>query len=245
MRPKRFLSDADEVLFDFQNPTYDEIHRLFGRRHSGHDLEVWDMFTLLSKEERDVLFAEIRRPGYCRALKPIPGAQEGIKEARARKLDVFAVTSHFPEHPTWVMERDAALIADYGFKANQIVHTSAKYLVGGEYFLDDNPGHNMAWRNEHPDGLGLLWHIPNTRTLPFDDVRVHSWEEVLKRIEAHQTKKTVLELLDESEWTREGEPYAAGNYCRECAASETGSKIPTHKAGCRLDEILSRYRAAA
>jgi 5'(3')-deoxyribonucleotidase len=178
----RFLVDVDEVLVDFQTPAFAHLERLFGRKVTSDDYTVWDMFALMSEDEKTAIFAEVAKPGYCRALEPKPGAVEAIKTLR-RMVDVYAVTSHFPG-PTWVHERDAQLKEDFGFSGKDIIHTSAKFLVRGDYFLDDNPTHVNAWAAEHPTGIAMLWHIPNTRRLGFDDLRVRTWDEVIARVEA-------------------------------------------------------------
>ncbi len=181
-RRKRLLCDVDEVLVDFQTPAFDLLEKHCGRKLTPDDYEVWDMFSLFSDEEKRVVFAEIEKPGFCRALKPKDGAIEAMSELR-KLVDVYAVTSHFSS-PTWVHERDAQLIEEFGFKRREIVHTSAKYLVGGEYLLDDNPSHVTAWSDEHPSGHAMLWHIPNTRKLGMDDIRMKSWDQVLARVRA-------------------------------------------------------------
>ena len=172
----------------------------------------------------------------------VPGAEAGVRALREH-VKVYAVTSHFPSSPTWVHERDHWLIEHFGFTGKEIVHTSAKYLVGGDYLLDDNPSHVAAWSNEHPDGLGLLWHIPNTRTLGMDEVRMQSWDQVLDRVTSTLDNETVYDLLAEREWSRESEPYGPGNYCQTCGASaRDGSKVPDHEPNCRAHNILAWHR---
>lgn len=179
-RRKRLLIDVDEVLVDFQTPAFEALERLCGRRLRPEDYEVWDMFSLFSDAEKKAVFAEIEKPGFCRTLEPKAGAIEGVKALRDM-VDVFAVTSHFSS-PTWVHERDAQLTEVFGFKRKEIVHTSAKFLIAGEFFLDDNPSHVAAWSEEHPKGIAMLWHIPNTRKLGMDDIRVKTWEQVAARV---------------------------------------------------------------
>ncbi len=180
---KRLLVDVDEVLADFQTPMFEALYELYGRRASAEDCEVWDCFSLMSPNEKKGVFSIIEHPGWCRALKPKEGAQAAIEELR-KLVDVFAVTSHFPTSRTWVHERDVWLQEHFHFERPHIVHTSSKYIVSGDAFLDDNPGHVNAWKAAHPNGLAMLWHIPNTRKLGFDDIRVKSWSEVVEKVRA-------------------------------------------------------------
>jgi 5'(3')-deoxyribonucleotidase len=178
---KRLLVDVDEVLADFQTPMFEALLDLYGRQASAEDCDVWDCFSIMSPHERRGVFSVIEHPGWCLALKPKEGSQEAIKELRGI-VDVFAVTSHFPSSRTWVHERDEWLQEHFGFERPYIVHTSSKYIISGEAFLDDNPGHVRAWKEANPNGLAMLWHIPNTRKLGFEDIRVRSWQEVIDRV---------------------------------------------------------------
>lgn len=182
----RFLCDVDEVLANFQVPMFTIAERLFGRRLTAHDFEVWDVFTGFTEEELEALYMELEKPGFCRDLQPIPGAFEAIQELR-KIADVFVVTSPF-RSPTWVHERDAWLKKHFGFSRDHIVHTSAKFLVEGDAFLDDKPSHVVHWKEMHPKGRAMLWHIPNTRTLPHEDVRVHSWQQVIDVVKSIEMK---------------------------------------------------------
>jgi 5'(3')-deoxyribonucleotidase len=181
---KRLLVDVDEVLADFQTPMFEALYELYGRRASAEDCEVWDCFSLMSPNEKKGVFSIIEHPGWCRALKPKDGAIEAI--ARLRELvDVYAVTSHFPTSRTWVHERDEWLQDHFKFDRRHIVHTSSKFIISGDAFLDDNPDHVMSWLRENPTGLAMLWHIPNTRNLGFDHLRVKAWDEVVEEITNH------------------------------------------------------------
>lgn len=181
---KRLLVDVDEVLADFQTPMFDALYELYGRRLSAEDCEVWDCFSVMAPNEKKGVFSIIEHPGWCAALKPKDGAIYAIDNLR-KFVDVFAVTSHFPTSRTWVHERDEWLQRLFNFDRKHIVHTSSKYIVSGDAFLDDNPTHVSEWSAANPQGLGLLWHIPNTRKLGYDDIRVRSWKEVIERVRAH------------------------------------------------------------
>jgi len=179
---KRLLLDVDEVLAEFQVSTFQVVYRLFGRKLTPHDYDTWDIFSAFTAEEKRVLFEELEKPGFCQSISPTPGSHEAVRELR-KIVDVYPVT--FPFHsPTWVYERNVWLQDHYGFTKQEIVYTGSKFLVTGDALLDDNPSHVTAWMGEHPHGVGMLWHIPNTRNMGYGDLRVHTWEEVLRRVEA-------------------------------------------------------------
>jgi 5'(3')-deoxyribonucleotidase len=236
--------DIDEVFLDFATPMFEIIERLFGRRLTHHDYTVWDMFSIFNSEEKKLLFAEIGKEGFARSLRPIPGAVEALAELRTF-VDVFAVTSHFPS-PTWVYERDEMLSKEHGFDRRHIVHTSSKFLIATDAFLDDNPGHVEAWVNEHPLGLGMLWHIPNTRTLTqYDHLRVRSWEEVVNNMRALDKRRNVYELLEEREFEFSDNPREHST-CNECGKKHFGTFTePRHEPNCALGKVIDWWRRKA
>jgi len=230
----RFLTDVDEVLGDFQIPALRIMERITGRRYTPESFTEWDMFSLVSDEEKRAVFAEIEKPGWCQNVQPLPGAIDFIKEVR-KHCDVFVVTSPFHSN-TWVAERYAWLAKHFDFKSSEVVHTSAKHLVVGDVFLDDNPSNIDKWCAAHPGKLGMLWHIPNTRLMPYDHVRVRSWEEALKRTLDFQERPSVYDLLRKAEWHVQEDRDGVSYNCFECGGSAFAAM---HKPGCQVDAILN------
>lgn len=182
-RRKRLLIDVDEVLADFQTPVFALADRLLGKRFTPYDFDNWDIFSVFNNVEREALFTEMGKPGFCLDFPVVAGSLEAVREMQ-ESMDVYAVTNPFPRG-TWVTDRNTWLQEKFGFERTHIVHTSAKFLVTGDAILDDNPVHIVDWLGEHPKGLGMLWHIPNTRTMThYDHLRVKSWNEVLRNLRA-------------------------------------------------------------
>jgi len=178
---RRILIDVDEVLADFQTPAFDIINRLFGKSLTAYDYEVWDLFELFTKEEGDAIRAEMGRPGVCASLKVRPGALDAVRELRDM-ADVHPVTSPF-DSPTWVAERYAWLQEHFQIPRRDVVFTESKYLVKGDALLDDRPDNITTWLKEHRRAVGMLWHIPNTRTMTqYDHLRVKTWDEVISKV---------------------------------------------------------------
>jgi 5'(3')-deoxyribonucleotidase len=235
---RRLLVDVDDVLADFQTPVFEIIERVLGKTLTAYDYQIWDMFTLFPEDEVKLIHAEIEKPGFCLNLKPKPGSIEAIRKLRTF-VDVYPVTSPFHSEP-WVNERTKWLFQHFEFRKKEVTHTGSKFLVEGDAILEDNPEHITTWAEEHPGGLPMLWHVPNTRTmLHLDKYRVHSWDDVIKRVRAHAKKANVYELLRDREWTHDED---GNNFCQECGASAPHCAIPTaHNPNCRVDEILTRY----
>lgn len=175
--------DVDDVLADFKTPVLDLMVELFGIVVDLHAFEAWDLFTVLTPEQQEVLLREMSRPGYCSELLPYHEAKEGIDNLR-QLAEVVVVTRPFVS-PTWVYERMHWLIEHFGFDEHSIINTAAKHMVRGDAFLDDNPHNVLKWTEEHPQGLGMMWALPNTERIPgCDRIRVRTWEEVYDRVKA-------------------------------------------------------------
>jgi 5'(3')-deoxyribonucleotidase len=243
MRRRTLASDVDEVLADFQTPALQIMEKVTGRAYRPEDFVVWDIFSVLSEDEKREVFAEIERPGWCAALQPTEGAIEAVAELRTI-VDVFPVTSPF-HSPTWMYERTYWLGKHFGWKPGEVVHTGSKQVVLADGLLDDKPNHVVDWGNKHPGGLAMLKHIPNTRMMhEMDDRRVYTWAEVIEKAKTFASRKDVYELLKEREFTYVSlGSDAEARTCEECGARTTGdylhpAKAPKHKPGCRLDEVL-------
>jgi 5'(3')-deoxyribonucleotidase len=176
------LVDVDEVLCDFQTPALDIMAVITGRRYQPADFDVWDIFSVLTEDQKKVCFALFERHGFCQSLKPYPEALEAIKELRTF-VHVVAVTT--PQHSrNWTYERTEWLKEHFDLSSKDVIYTSSKYMVQGAGLVDDNPSHVAGWAERHPQGTAMLWHIPNTRNLGHDDLRVKSWSEVIARMRA-------------------------------------------------------------
>jgi 5'(3')-deoxyribonucleotidase len=175
---KRLLVDVDEVLADFQAAMFAALQEVSGRTLRAEDFHVWDGFSVMTPKESEAVRAICRQPGWCTALEPKPGAQTAIEKLR-QVVDVYVVTSPFPAGPTWAHERDVWLKRHFDFEPEEIVYARSKFVVRGDALLEDNPHNLTRWLDENPNGLGMLWHLPNTSKLAHGGVRVRSWDEVL------------------------------------------------------------------
>lgn len=179
-----FLIDVDEVLADFVGASVPIVSLVLGRPWGFDDFpdDNWNMFSALTEDELVAVFDQLNQRWFCSNLKVLPGAQDFVKELRKHR-NVYAVTA--PNHSSdyWVRERNAWLGDHFGIDRGHIVHTDAKHVCQGAEFLDDNPGHVRRWADRHPNGKGMLWSTAhNHRLKGHDELRVHSWDEVLRRV---------------------------------------------------------------
>lgn len=175
-----FLVDVDEVLGDFQTPTFEVMLRVTGRSYRSEDFDTWNIFDVLDDAEMKAVAVALEAPGFCFGICPTPGAIQAIETIR-EWADVYAVTS--PQHNRhWVYERTEWLYHHFHMPKVQIIHTAAKHMIRGDVFLDDKPEHVRDWSLANPTGDALLWHIPNTRSIAQHLRRVKTWDEVIQRV---------------------------------------------------------------
>lgn len=184
MKPKRVLVDVDQVLCDFCTPAIQYVRERFGVDLELSRLRHWDMFVTLSEEQRCAFEEDFFGEGRCASLDLLPGVVEAI-EALREHAEVVAVTSP-PRHSRhWVHERTQWLVSNLGFDDNSIIHTRAKHMIVGNMLIDDSPTNVTKWQEHHPQGVGLMWALPNTEHLTeCEGFRVRTWDDVLGRVKA-------------------------------------------------------------
>jgi len=198
-----FLVDADEVLADLYTPIVAAISECLGRDLTSSEIRGWDFFEMFGEEVLQKIEALMGTKGFCASLKPLPGAQEAIETLRTL-TDVYVMTSPFfrnldLDNPKWdsthywATERTAWLKKHFGFKASQVGHIPCKYLVQGDFFLDDRPENVTLWHERFPNRTAMLWDLQRTRHLEnLDKFRVFDWKHVVNIVTAKgQENETV------------------------------------------------------
>lgn len=183
---RRILLDVDGVLADLLTPCLAIASEIVGRELTAADLPDWHFESILpDKRAVAELWTRIGAYGVCRTLAPYPGAVEGVR-ALAEVAHVYAVTAPLSANPQWTSEREAWLAQHFAIPRNMVVHTAAKYLIGGAILVDDKPAHVEEWAREHERGTPVLWEHPYTarHTFPHDVryrvVRTRDWEALLR-----------------------------------------------------------------
>lgn len=172
---KRLLCDVDGVLADFVSAAEHAVYRVLGLHLPEGARDEWDIFRSLASKDRARVYDALHEPGFCLGLTPLPGAVDGIREAR-RVADVYFVTSPM-RGMTWTRERELWLERHFDARTAHVVHTSAKHLCVGDVFVDDKPDTVVAWREHHPRAVGFVWDGRHNRTAP--GPRTSSWSDVV------------------------------------------------------------------
>jgi len=180
----RFLCDVDDVLTPFVQrllPLVQVVKPDF--RLEDLDPDVWDLFSTLTRSQRNLLFAVMERPGFCSKFQMSAGSWDAITRLRKLGCDIYAVTAP-NDFPYWASERVAWLDDRYCITPDHVILTQAKYLIRGDLFLDDRPEHVVAWAKENPQGRAMLWTTEhNKRSVIGLKYRVEGWDEVLSLVQ--------------------------------------------------------------
>lgn len=192
MRRPRVLVDVDGVLADFTGAWLEIMVEMTGLEIKREEVSDWDIFGVLEtrgvneplrNHVKEVCRSATSRAGFCGSLKVLAGAQDGFNQLRDI-ADVYIVTSPW-NSPYWTFERDSWLLDNFGVPRKNIVHTDAKYLVSGDYLIDDKTSHIVNWCAEQPNGQGILWESAHNKghEIPENSVTLSDWHSVFRFIQ--------------------------------------------------------------
>jgi len=176
------LLDADGVFVDFVKGFLATIKEVTGKEFTEDQITQFDIGKALglSSEELAAVYAAFK-PGFCRALEPIPGAIEAIQRLNVI-ADVYVVTSPLSAVPTWTSEREAWVKEHLGFHHSRVIHGSAKHLVRGDFLVDDRAENCYAW-NQANSGTAVIWKRPWNVNYPWLGHRFNEWPKLEKLIQ--------------------------------------------------------------
>lgn len=188
MRQKRFLCDVDGIVADFVSATIPIMEKLSGRKILADSITTWDVTqALLEDAHREEAKKAFLERGFCTSFDEYVGTSEAIERLN-EMLDLYFVTAPMFENPSWMEERAAWLMSRYKLKRGQVNFITDKFIVHGDFLLDDSNTNCELWAKENPFGLAMLWDRPHNRHTDHPSIRrVHSWNEVLQIVESSMT----------------------------------------------------------
>lgn len=141
--PSILLVDMDGVLADFVGGVVARMP-LYGLDHDTADP---DTYGYLRRDfSAATINAIIRRPGFFRELKSLPGGVETVKQIEQQTLyDVFFVSTPLPNSPhNWGEKRDW-IATHFGREwVGRLILAEDKTLVRGDILIDDRPDVNRG-----------------------------------------------------------------------------------------------------
>jgi 5'(3')-deoxyribonucleotidase len=179
-RRPRVLLDVDGVVADFVQLMVNAVRNL-----NFCDIPInwrptkWDVAKelKLTDKQEDEVYDVLRLPGSAKMLLPFPGAVEGVKRI-ASMFDVAFVTTPVEGSQTWCFDRTEWLITHFGEElGNRWVFTDHKYLVFGDFLVDDKPENCLEFKRAWPMCVPLRWLSPGM-SIQKGLVHVSTWKEV-------------------------------------------------------------------
>lgn len=161
------LVDVDGVLADFATGGC-RWARVLGAPDSltPATLGNYRIESYVPATARKKWWTRVTARGFCLSLKPMPGALEAVMELR-RLGDVVALTAPM-DSPHWSYERMEWLRDHFDFARENVISTSGKRWVPGQFFADDTIDQLQDWTDrwgsrggafliDAPYNEGQLW----------------------------------------------------------------------------------------
>lgn len=185
MKRRSILLDVDGVLADFTSGYVDIINTQCGTRFTAADVNQWDVCGALRLTKADAARAKRAigaAQGFAANLRHYPGSIAAVVRLAAI-ADVRIVTSPWNSNPTWTHDREAWLWKWFDIPHAHVHHTSEKWRVWGDVFVDDKLEAVKAWQAKWPAGAGILWRTPHNIGETWDGVTTNNWDEVIAIVE--------------------------------------------------------------
>ena len=168
------LLDVDGVVADLVSPVVARALELVGlpkKTLADNDVDRWDIaeavwckinqqptvvsqdFTL--SELRSFVSGWFNSQGFVTSLPVYEGAYECVK-CIAKVADVYFVTAGRSQSKYWGYERTHWLKENFGGLYKGVVVTEHKYLVRGDFFLDDKIENVEVWGQQSTDCCYVL-----------------------------------------------------------------------------------------
>lgn len=179
-RRPRVLLDVDGVVADFVQLMVNAVRNLKLR-----DIPLnwrptkWDVAKELglTNKQEDEVYEVLRLPGSANILHPFPGAVQGVKRI-ASLFDVAFVTAPVGGSQTWCYDRMEWLERHFGAElGSRWVFTDHKYLVYGDFLVDDKPENCLDFKEAWPGSVPIRWQSPGM-SVHEGIIHVSTWKEV-------------------------------------------------------------------
>ena len=129
----------------------------------------------IARDARDRLDAVVRaRP------RRAAGRARGRREAPRPRRRIRVATAPWDSHPTWDYDRRWWLKEHFSITPDRIHSGSDKFVLRGDFLVDNRAKHVAAWLEKNPGKVGVLWRTPHNRTevLPAGARETSSWDQL-------------------------------------------------------------------
>ncbi len=182
-RKPRFLCDADGIVADFTKAAIQVMNKLSGKDHTVDHILQWEVTEVLEDAaHREAARHAFEQLGFCETFEVYDGSQEAVNTLKAM-TDFYFVTTPMTRNPGWFNERYRWLSKHFEVDQRHVNFVTDKFIVSGDYLLDDSEKNLEAWLSHNPNGTALIWDRPwNRREIDPRIVRVSSWDGVISMV---------------------------------------------------------------
>jgi 5'(3')-deoxyribonucleotidase len=183
------LLDLDGVARNFIAGALPIVKEVTGRDHHHDEVNQWRVEHALglTSEETKLLYGSIASEGWCRSLPLYVGAKEGVAALR-EVVNVYPVTFQYPSL-WWVRECEEWLADQLSINPNDVIHTNAKHMVFGDFFVEDKTAALVTWREKWAKrglfGVPIQFQRKYNENDTWDGARVTSWPELTSFVISH------------------------------------------------------------
>lgn len=176
------LLDADGVIFDYDHAFLRTYKKVTGVALDKSVITKYNLMSCVPLKKSFVkrLKTQLNKPGWAAKIKPYPEAIIAVKKLM-KIANVYFVTANTRSNKTWTYDREKALQKFFGDKV-KLVHTHHKYLVHGDFFIDDKLENVAEWQKWHPKGLAIVWH--KAYNTAYQGIRADNWNDIIKMVKS-------------------------------------------------------------
>lgn len=150
MKPVLAL-DADGVIVDFTTPALAYINSR-GRHKTLEQVTDWCVFDNDEAFEEEYKCEVVGQPGFCRNMKPYPGAVEFARAAQ-KEYEVVIVTAPY-DVPHWYEGRRDWIVEHLGLSRKKVNFVSEKQYFDSDILVDDKTTNIQTWANRRSSSYG-------------------------------------------------------------------------------------------
>lgn len=152
---KKILLDVDGVLANFVGKYLHEVNSRLNTTYTHQDVNNFSIEKSLDIAHiKHEIQAEICKPGWCYSLELLPNAQESVKELK--QLGRLVILTSNMTTPNWTFERTNWLKDHFDISRLELIFAKSKYLIHGDYLIDDSTENCEKYSEEHPHSTVCL-----------------------------------------------------------------------------------------
>jgi len=171
---KIVLCDLDGIVADLQGKLIEVSNRDHGTDMKRSDVDDWQLTKCFSIGEK--VWDYVGADGWFDDLEPLAGAVSGLAQLHDAGLKVVVLTSA-TNNPNSAAEKKRWAAKHLPFiKRRHVMVGALKHLVRGDFFIDDSPAQQKAYRKAWPDStiLTIKYEFPADKGV---DVQAESYKD--------------------------------------------------------------------